>query len=112
MTFGFSAIGSKDEVVAQLLAYDDSNFGDLGKQCRDLLVSNLKATTGRAAHSVNDWDVKYDISGSGHGDTNSVNFRIECTAKWVPAARPDAVEVPEGAPGDVPSPVNPEASNG
>lgn len=114
MTFSFKAIGSKDEVIGQLKAVDDSNFGDLGKAARDLIVSNLQATSGQAVHSADQWAIKYDVTGSGHGDSNSINFRVECTAHWVPQVKPDAVETPEGAPGDVPAQVSSEgaAQNG
>lgn len=99
MTFAFKAIGSKDEVVAQLKAADDAHFGDLGKAVRDLVVSNLEATTGKAVHSADSWAVKYIVTGSGHGDSNSVSFSLEVHSHWVPNTDKgtDVNQVPEAS---------------
>src|SRR5690242_11292436 len=96
MTFSFKAVGSKDEVLAQLQAYDDSNFGDLGRDVRDLIASNLAATSGEAVHSADQWAVKYTVEGHGHGDANSVSFNVAVSSFWVPQTerKSDGSEVP------------------
>jgi len=109
MTFGFKAIGSRDEVVAQLKACDDTNYGDLGKAVRDLVVSNLEATSGQAAHSADAWAVKYVVTGNGHGDSNSVSFSLEVHSHWVPQAKPDAVQTPVNT--DVPQQAGPDTQS-
>jgi len=89
MTFGFKALGTKDEVIEQLKAYDDTNFGDLGKAVRDLIVGNLEATSGLTAHSQDQWGLRYVVEGHGHGDANSISVTLKCDACWVPQAKAD-----------------------
>lgn len=113
MTFGFRALGSKDEVLAQLQAYDDSNYGDLGKDVRDLVANAIDKTTGTAVHSSDQWTVKYNVTASGHGDTNSCNFQVEVLAHWVPNTdkeKSDAKSVPVSS--DSESPTSSTAESG
>jgi len=97
MTFSFKALGTKGEVIEQLKAYDDTNFGDLGRDVRDLIVGNLEATSGMTAHSQDQWGLRYVVEGHGHGDANSISVTLKCDACWVPQAKADEPAQPTNA---------------
>jgi len=90
MTFSFKAIGSKAEVLAQLKAYDATNFGDLGRDVRDLVGQHIEAASGTPNVTPGDWAIKYEVVASGHGDGTSVSFKCEVTSHWVPAVKTES----------------------
>lgn len=85
MSFAFSAIGTRDEVLAQL-PHVPTSGNAVGDAVRDLLAEQF---TAESASANPGYEYRYVVKASGHsggGAALSLNLSVE--AQWVP--------VPEG----------------
>jgi hypothetical protein len=94
MTFGFAAIGTKDEVTGQLqraqVPGGENRFNDFGAELRDLLVKHFGQET---ANPSPGYQIRYAVKAGGHGGGNlplSVQLTIE--PQYVPAPEPVTAE--------------------
>jgi hypothetical protein len=80
MTFGFHAIGAKDEVIEQLeatpLSTGEARFNEFGVELRDLLVKHF----GYEADHHGAYEYRYVVKAFGHGGGSvplSLNLSVE-----------------------------------
>ena len=89
MSFGYAAVGTKDEAAAQLKAADiatgDNHFNEVAVELRDLLVKHLEAEAAQAYGSV---EYRYTVKASGHGG-GSVPLSLSVTVE------PHYIQLPE-----------------
>ncbi len=81
MSFSFAAVGTKDEVTAQLAARTittgDDRFNEIAVDLRDLLVKHFEAETPQPfGHS----GYRYTVKASGHGG-GSVPLSLQVTVE-------------------------------
>lgn len=102
MSFGFAAIGTVDEVIAQLgaapLAPGEQRFNQLGADVRDLLVEHFKHEHTHARPAVG-YEYRYVVKAGGHGGGGvalSLNVAVEYQHVAVPAEEATA-QAPGGA---------------
>lgn len=96
MTFSFSAIGTKEEVKAQL-AKVEVYGNSVGEQARLLALNSIAEDTAQP-HS-DSYEVKYTVAASGHsggGSPLSLNFSI--SSVFVPKVVLPAETSPPGGP--------------
>jgi len=83
MSFSFTAIGTRDQVIAQCRAHNIDHGGSLAIAARDLITDALKAD-GTAEREG--WAYAYVVTASGHsGAGNPVSLNIKIEPQWVPA---------------------------
>ncbi len=96
MTFGFAAIGTKDEVTDQLqraqIPAGEHRFNDFGAELRDLLVKHFGQET---AHPSSGYEIRYTVKAGGHGG-GSVPLSVQLTIEpqYLPAPEPERAESP------------------
>lgn len=94
MSFSFAAVGTKDDVVAQLgaasITTSDHRFNEVAVDLRDLLVKHFEAETLQPYGSS---DYRYTVKASGHGGGNvPLSLQVTVEPHWIPVpAAPEAV---------------------
>jgi hypothetical protein len=95
MTFSIAAVGTKEEVAAQLeaaqITLGDHRFNELGADLRDLLVRHFKAETASAGAGH---EYRYTVKANGHGGGGSALYvDLDVQAHWITV--PDAAATAE-----------------
>jgi hypothetical protein len=93
MSFSFNAIGTKEDVTAQLEAASvpggSDRFNEFGADLRDLLVRHFGAETAAAGEGH---EYRYVVKASGHGGGNSPLYvQLTIEACWVPVVSADSI---------------------
>jgi len=82
MSFGFQAIGAKDEVIGQLeatpIGLGEHRFNQFGADLRDLLVEHF----GHEAEHQGAYQYRYVVKANGHGG-GSVPLSLQLTVESV-----------------------------
>lgn len=86
MSFSFHAVGTKEDVTAQLekasITAGEDRFNLIAVELRDLLANHFRAET---AHPGGAHEYRYMVSASGHGGGNTpVSLNLTVTPAWVP----------------------------
>jgi hypothetical protein len=92
MSFGFAAIGTKDEVTAQLgqaqIPAGEGRFNEFGTDLRDLLVKHFGQETATAGPG---YEYRYVVKAGGHGGGSSpLSVQLTIEPQWIPMPAPDA----------------------
>ena len=90
MAFGFAAVGSKREVIAQCRAHNLDDYASVATEARDLIVRALEDDTSEP----HGFRYAYTVKASGHtggGSPSRLNLTIE--SEWVPETVTDVPEV-------------------
>lgn len=90
MSFSFSAVGTKEEVAAQLGAANitagEDRFNLVALDLRDLLVKHFEA---EAAAAWNGGEYRYTVEASGHGGgTLPVSLQVTVKPHWITVPAP------------------------
>jgi hypothetical protein len=94
MSFGFTAVGSKAEVIAQCRAHNIDHGGDIATATRNLIVEALENDT---AEPYQGGRFAYIVKASGHaGNGGTTYLSVSIEAQWVPEAV-EVIEVVEAA---------------
>lgn len=85
MSFAFTAIGARDEVVSQLgnvqVPGGADHFNEFGTELRDLLVKHF------SAEDTGSYDYKYVVKASGHsGGTSPLSVQLSVDPYWIQEA--------------------------
>jgi hypothetical protein len=101
MSFSFTAIGTRDQVIAQCRAHNIGHGRSLAIAARDLITEALEgddATPGREG-----WAYAYVVTANGHNGAGApVSLNIKIEAQWVPHVVEAAVtEASEEAAGEL-----------
>ncbi|HEX3963009.1 MAG TPA: hypothetical protein VHZ03_41315 [Trebonia sp.] len=95
MSFGFTAIGAKEEVSAQLehaqITTGEERFNEFGIELRDLIAKHFGHET---AHAGQGHEYRYVVKANGHGGGTSpltVNLVIEPHWVAVPPQEPEVL---------------------
>jgi hypothetical protein len=83
VTFGFQAVGSKDEVLAQLAAHKNNPYiTGLGSELIDLLARHISEDT----TETREHQAAYVIKANGHsGGGGACTLSVTTESWWVPA---------------------------
>lgn len=88
MSFSFSAMGTRDEVLAQL-ALSDPSGNKVGEAARDLVAAALEAEVYRPAGPG--WEYRFIVEASGHsGGGSPLSLNLTVRPVFVRAADPPA----------------------
>jgi hypothetical protein len=100
MSFSFTAIGTRDQVIAQCRAHDIGHGGSLAIAARDLITGALKADETPQREG---WAYAYVVTANGHSDAGApVSLNIKIEPQWVPHVAEAAVtDASEEAAGDL-----------
>ncbi len=85
MSFGFSAIGTSDEVITQLeaapLGLGENRFNQFGADLRDLLVKHFGHEPEHARPYAEGHEFRYVVKANGHGG-GSVPLSVQLTVEY------------------------------
>jgi hypothetical protein len=92
MSFSFIAIGTADEVRAQLAEYETDNV--LGARLAETLTEQFAPELLPAAHGG--YEYRYVVKAYGHsGGSSALHLQADVEAHWVPIVKPDADKLAE-----------------
>lgn len=98
MSFGFTAVGSKAEVIAQCRTHDLDHGGDLAVATRNLIVEALENDLSNPGPG---WHYAYVVKASGHGNNGAgpgsspTNLSLTIEVQYVPDAVVEVVVADE-----------------
>jgi hypothetical protein len=108
MSFGFTAVGSKAEVIAQCRSHNIDHGGDLAIAVRNLIVEALENDLSDPGPS---WRYAYVVKAGGHGNNGAgpgsspTSLSLTIETQYVPevaeVAVAEAVEIAEEEVGEI-----------
>lgn len=84
MSFNFSAVGDRHEVLAQLASMGANQLHGNGEIVRDAAHAAITATAETASGYHRDYDRKFVVAASGHADENGVQISLDVKTHWLP----------------------------